>query len=276
VTKVGSAPWARELVRSAFEAEASRLSLDLAIGKEARCAEITAEMGPSQPRVTITMPWHVEMPPERRTTDASLPAGPTCNVHATAFVRRTLLPYARLLARDRQLAEAGADPLPFSRLGSSSPDQRLHNPRPAWAYAVSPIVQARLRADGLSGEEIVRTGLKNSAMRVHSQVDGRDYEMPLERLQSQRMGLGYGVRVHEDGNGVRIETACAVPETVRMGVRRLKNGPLSAVISHPLLDPLNLVISGFDRRGHVVVVRPDDVTVDDVPANLGRPWISII
>ena len=276
MTEVGSAPWARDLVKNAFEAEASRLSLDLAVGNDARCAQITAGMGPSQPRVTITMPWHVEMPRDRRTTDASLPAGPTCNVHAATFVRRTLLPYARLLARDRQLADAGAGTLPFTKLGFASPDQRLHNPRPAWAYAVSPIVRARLHADGLSGEEIVRMGLRNSAMRVHSQVDGRDYEMPLERLESQRMGLGYGVRVHEDGNGVRIETSSAVPETVRMGVRRLKNGPLSAVISHPLLDPLNLIMSGFDRRGHVVVVRPEDVTVDDVPAHLGRPWISII
>jgi hypothetical protein len=275
MSDVGTPRWARDVVAQAVATEIARLTEQGVPGLATGDVEISGHAGVVQPVVRIRLPRHVEMPDSRRVMEACLPAGPTCGRHASAFATRALVPYARLLVRDVQLRTAGFDV--DARAGNPRHEgtHRWRNQRPAWAYSISPIALARLRKDGLEPSRIVMIGLTNAFSRVHSQVDGRDYRTILERVEVASLDLGHGVRFRQNGNGVTMGVPGRLPQTVAMGISRYKGGPLREMLSHPLLDGLDLVVAGMDRRGDVVVRTPADVAVEPVPRDLGRAWIDI-
>ncbi len=272
---VGSPRWARGVVAKAVSAEVARLADRGVTGLDARDIQVTGHEGVVQPVVRLVLPRHAEMPDARRTMEAALPAGPTCDRHASAFASRAIVPYARMLVRDAQLRAAGCDLDAKAFSPRHEATHRWSGQRPAWAYAISPIALVRLRQTGLEPSGIVLIGLTNAFNREHSRVDGRNYTTLLERVEVTSLDLGHGARLRQNGHGVAISVEGRLPQTIAMGISRYKGGPLSAVVSHPLLDDLNLVVAGLDHRGDVLVCTPADVTVKYVPSELERQWIEV-
>lgn len=269
IAEVGSVAWARSEVQSAIASLATKAGIDPKI------ITVTGKMGPAQPRVEITMPWHPYMTAEERIGNYALQAGPSAKRHAKEIAAKLVIPYIRLLERDRQLMAADVKPL-------VKPGQMRHitlaeyaeNPLPAWAYTMSPVALAWMRQEGRKPESVVRLGLQNARDHTHSVMNGYDFEIYGAHTKRFLLDIGRGAIWHDDQHRPQIGITDKLPDTILLALRRYKGRPLSEILSHPLLDQLDLSIAGMDKYG-ISVVRPPQETIEPVPTELGTPWNTI-